>query len=853
MSDSPKPKDSKTPGDAGSKSSSKAAPSHNLWSLLLGFFAWTFGLGAAAALSILMLVGIALAMAYPQLPDVTDLLDYRPKLSMRVFSVEGKQIAEFGEERRNLTPFKDIPQVMKDAVLAIEDSRFYQHGGVDYIGLLRASLANLGHAKSQGASTITMQVARNVYLSSEKTFTRKIYEILLTFKLEHMLTKDQIFEIYLNQIFLGQRAYGFAAASETYFGKPIKNITIAEAAMLAGLPKAPSAYNPVSNPKRAKTRQQYIIERMLENGFITKEQALAAKGEELRLRSISTSPQNHAEYVSEMARQLMFAQYGPEIYTRGLNVFTTLHADEQEAAYASLRRGIMDYELRQVYRGPEKFIDLPTPKAGGSAGGSVGANSELEDLVSDVVLEQGDKGDLLSAVVIEANAKKVRVMRQNNEVIEVMGEGLKPVQSGLADKAAPNIKLRPGAVVRIAKNDKGVWFLTQLPEVEGAFVAMDPRDGAIHALVGGFDFEKSKFNHVTQAWRQPGSSFKPFIYSAALEKGFTPATIINDAPLFFDASVTGSQPWEPRNFDNKFEGPMPLKTALAKSKNMVSIRILQAIGAPYAQSWAAKFGFDPERHPPYLTMALGAGSVTPLQLVVGYSAFANGGYRVNPHLITKVTDQMGKVLSQFTPIDLDESTQAVEPRNAFMMSQLLQEVARSGTAAQATKTLKRTDIYGKTGTTNDSMDAWFAGFQPTLAAVTWIGYDTPKNLGSRETGGGLALPVWIGFMQKALTGVPVTEISPPDGVVKDGADWFFTEFTRSTGITSLGLGDSASGTSGGSGASSSSAPAYPSGGGATSPMGSPSPASPFPSNSSATNSDVTSSEEKKRILDIFKN
>ena len=841
MSDSPPSKDAKSSGNAQAKSSSKAAPSHNLWGLLLGFFSWTIGLGVAGALALFMLVCIALAMAYPQLPDVTDLLDYRPKLSMRVYSAEGKQIAEFGEERRNLTPFKEIPQVMKDAILAIEDSRFYQHGGVDYIGLMRASLANLGHAKSQGASTITMQVARNVYLTSEKTFTRKIYEILLTLKLEHLLTKDQIFEIYLNQIFLGQRAYGFAAACETYFGKPIKNITIAEAAMLAGLPKAPSAYNPVTNPKRAKTRQQYIIERMQENGFITKEQAVAAKAEELHLKNLTTSPQNHAEYVSEMARQLMFAQYGPEIYTRGLNVFTTLHADEQEAAYSSLRRGIMDYELRQIYRGPEKFIDLPLTKPGASS-------SELEDMVSDMVLEQGDKGDLLSAVVIEANPKKVRVMRQNNEVIEVTGEGLKPVQSGLSDKAAPNIKLRAGALVRIAKNEKGVWFLTQLPEVEGAFVAMDPRDGSIHALVGGFDFDKNKFNHVTQAWRQPGSSFKPFIYSAALEKGFTPATIINDAPLFFDASVTGSQPWEPRNFDNKFEGPMPLKTALAKSKNMVSIRILQAIGAPYAQAWAAKFGFDPERHPPYLTMALGAGSVTPLQLVVGYSAFANGGYRVNPHLITKVTDQLGKVLSQFTPIDLDESAQAVEPRNAFMMSQLLQEVARSGTAAQATKTLKRPDIYGKTGTTNDSMDAWFAGFQPNLAAVTWIGYDSPKNLGSRETGGGLALPVWIAFMQKALAGVPVTEIEPPEGVFKDGADWFFNEFSRTTGITSLGLGDS---TSGG-------APlAYPAGS-SSGALGAPAPGSPFggnagSSNSATNNAESTSSEEKKRILDIFKN
>ena len=816
----------------------KSSPSSNLWSLLLSFFAWSIGLSVAGTLAILMLVGVALAMAYPQLPTVSDLSDYRPKLSMRVYSIEGKQLAEFGEERRNLTPFKDIPQVMKDAVLAIEDSRFYQHGGVDYIGLLRASLANLGHAKSQGASTITMQVARNVYLSSEKTFTRKIYEILLTFKLEHQLSKDQIFEIYLNQIFLGQRAYGFAAASETYFGKPLKSVSIAEAAMLAGLPKAPSAYNPFSNPKRAKTRQLYIIERMLENGFITKKEAEEAKAEDLKYKTALSASQTHAEYVAEMARQLMFAQYGPEIYTRGLNVYTTLHADEQEAAYQALRRGIMDFESRQIYRGPERFIDLPP----------LNKTAELEDAVGDALLEQGDKGDLLAAVVIEATPKKVRVMRQNSEFIDITADGLKPVQSGLSDKAPPNIKLRPGAVVRIVKNEKSQWLITQLPEVEGAFIALDPRDGAIHALVGGFDFEKNKFNHVTQAWRQPGSSFKPFIYSAALEKGFTPATIINDAPLFFDANVTGSQAWEPKNYDGKFEGAMPLKTGLAKSKNMISIRILQAIGAPYAQQWATRFGFDAEKHPPYLTMALGAGSVTPLQLSVGYSAFANGGFRVNPHLITKVTDQMGKVLSQYTPIELDETAKAVEPRNAFMMSHLLQEVARSGTASRATQVLKRSDIYGKTGTTNDSMDAWFAGYQPTLAAVTWIGYDTPRKLGDKETGGGLALPVWISFMQKALQNVPITEIPAPEGVIRDGADWFYQEFTRSSGVVSLGLGGSADGNMGGGGAassgssgnSSSSGPSYPSSGSSSGSTG-------------GSGGDSSSSDEKKRIMDIFKN
>ena len=754
---------------------SQSRPANNLWRLLGVFFTWAIGLSTAGLLTILLLVGVALVMAYPQLPDISDLADYRPKLSMRVFSVEGKVIGEFGEERRKLVPFKDIPVIVKQAVLSIEDARFYQHGGVDYIGLVRASLANVGRAKSQGASTITMQVARNVYLSSEKTFTRKIYELLLTYKLEHLLSKDQIFEIYLNQIFLGHRAYGFAAASETYFGKPIQSLSIAEAAMLAGLPKAPSAYNPINNPKRARSRQLYIIERMEENGFITSEQAKAAKTEELKIRSVTTPNTTHAEYVAEMARQLMFAQYGNDIYTRGLNVYTTIKAEDQEVAYQALRRGILDYELRQVYRGPEKFITMPTDAR------------ELEEAIDDALIEAGDKGDLLSAVVLEATPKKVRVVRQNAEVLEISGDGLKPVTSGLSDKAPPNIKLRPGAVVRVSKNAKGDWSLTQLPEVEGAFVALDPADGAIRSLVGGFDFDKNKFNHVTQAWRQPGSSFKPFIYSAAIEKGFTPATQVNDAPLFFDASVTGSQAWEPKNYDGKFEGVMSLKTALAKSKNMVSIRILQAVGPQNAQNWISRFGFDPEKHPAYLTMALGAGSVTPMQVAMGYSVFANGGYLVKPYLITKVSDPLGKVLSAYTPIELDERARAIEPRNAFVISHLLQEVTRAGTAMRAQATLKRSDIYGKTGTTNDSMDAWFAGYHQTLTAVTWIGYDTPRKLGDRETGGGLSLPVWISYMQHALKNTPVSGMPVPAGVVFEGNDWFYQEYTHSTGVTSLGI------------------------------------------------------------------
>ncbi len=733
------------PPDRTSSPPTSSMPRAVRW-LLLGF-TWILGLGVAATLTGALAIGLGLAVAYPNLPDVSDLADYRPKLPLRVYSAEGALLGEFGEERRNLTPIQDIPPVMTNAVLAIEDARFFQHGGVDYKGVLRAALANLGRVKSQGASTITMQVARNVYLSSEKTFTRKIYEILLTFKLEHLLTKNQILEIYMNQIYLGNRAYGFAAAAETYFGKPLKSISIAEAAMLAGLPKAPSAYNPISNPKRARIRQLYIIDRMLENGFITAEEATAAKQEDLKLRSSTDSTRIHAEYVAEMARQLIYAQYGPEAYTRGLNVYTTLNAGEQETAYTALRKGIMDYERRQHYRGPERFVSLPS------------ASEETEDAIDDALANHPDNGNVLAAVVLEVNAKRILAARADGEQIEITGEGLKPAQSGLSEKAPPNIKLRRGAVIRVVQTPKKTWEITQLPEVEGAFVAIDPRSGAIRALVGGFDFDKNKFNHVTQAWRQPGSAFKPFIYSAALEKGFTPATVINDAPLFFSAGVTGGQPWEPKNYDGKYDGPMTMRAGLARSKNVVSIRILQAVGPKNGQDWVTRFGFEADKHPPYLTMALGAGSVTPMQLASAYAVFANGGYRINPYLITRVTDHKGRILSDFQPPAVADNPRAIEPRNAFIMNSMLQEVARSGTAARAQATLKRPDIYGKTGTTNDAVDAWFAGFQPTLAAVTWIGYDTPRNLGSRETGGGLSLPVWISFMEKALKGVPVAE--PP--------------------------------------------------------------------------------------------
>jgi penicillin-binding protein 1A len=743
---------------------------------LLKSAAWAIGLVAAAVLSGLALVAIALAFAYPNLPAIDSLTDYRPKLPLRVYSADDVLLAEYGEERRTYVPIGQIPAVLRNAVLAIEDARFYQHDGVDYLGVIRAGLANVADAKSQGASTITMQVARNFYLSTEKTFTRKIYEILLALKIENRLSKDQILELYMNQIFLGQRAYGFAAAADTYFGKPIGQLSLAEAAMLAGLPKAPSAYNPFANPQRAQQRQQYILDRMLEVGFIDAAAHAAAKTESLRYRKPAELAV-HAEHAAETARQLVFAQYGEEAYTRGLHVVLTLDADDQVVAYRALRKGILDFERRQFFRGPEAYVDLPADPAA------------LDMRAAEALAEHPDNDELKAVVVLEVSPRKVVAMLQSGETITVSGDGLKPVTSGLSDKAAPGKQIRRGAVVRAVQSPKGDWTLTQLPEVEGAFVAIDPRSGQVRAMVGGFDYRKSKFNRVTQGWRQPGSAFKPFIYSAALEQGVTPATVVNDAPLFFPASTTGSQPWEPKNYDGKFDGPMSMRTGLARSKNMVSIRLLQAIGPEVAQQWITRFGFEPQRHPPYLTMALGAGSVTPMQMATGYAVFANGGHHIAPTLIQRISDDKGRVLFEAQRQSLDEASRVIDARNAFVMTSLLQEVTRSGTAARAQGTLRRPDLYGKTGTTNDSMDAWFAGWQPRVVAVAWVGYDTPRKLGDRETGGGLALPIWIDYMAYALKGVPVEPLVPPEGVTDSNGDWAYTEFSGDAGVVSLGLED----------------------------------------------------------------
>lgn len=701
------------------------------------------------------MAAVVLVLTYPNLPSLEILTDYRPKVPLRVFTADGYLIGEFGEERRSVVRIQDVPDVMKQAILAAEDERFYQHKGIDAQGVIRAAFSNLiGGGKKQGASTITQQVAKNFFLSSEKTYARKLYEALLAFKIEHNLSKDQIFELYINQIYLGQRAYGFGAAAQIYFGKSLKELTAGEAAMLAGLPKAPSAFNPVVNPKRASLRQQYVLRRMLELGFIDAKQHDEALKTPLVVKRDSNEFSVHAEYVAEMARQMTAERFPEEVYTRGLRVYTTILKADQEAAYTSLRKNVLDYDRRHGYRGAETYVEMSDIKSDQDEG--------LDELLQDF----HDSEDLHPAVVLGADAKQIRAYRRGGDIVTISGDGLKFAAKMLDDKAPANKRIRRGAIIRVQSDEKNNWQIVQMPEVESAFLSADPQTGAIRALVGGFDFNRNKFNHTTQAWRQPGSSFKPFIYSGALEKGFTPASIVRDEPISFPASVTGSQAWEPKNYDGKYEGPMRLRTALAKSKNLVSVRLLQASGVHFVQDYVGRFGFDPEKHPPYLTMALGAGSVTPWQMVTGFAVFANGGYRIQPYVVRDILDEKGHVLAQAQPVTAgDESLLAIDPRNAYVMDSMLRDVTIYGTAARASATLKRRDLAGKTGTTNDHVDAWFCGYQHTVVGCSWIGFDQPKNMGNGETGGRTALPAWIGYMSKVLKDVPESFLPQPNGLV----------------------------------------------------------------------------------------
>ncbi|MBL8534113.1 MAG: penicillin-binding protein 1A [Betaproteobacteria bacterium] len=720
--------------------------------MLLRWWFFPFFLIMSMAVAAALLLGYATVVAYPSLPSLEVLTDYRPKIPLQVFSHEGELIGEFGEERRALVSIADVPKTMVQAIIAAEDERFYEHGGVDYIGVARAALSNFMHGGArQGASTITMQVARNFFLTKEKTFTRKFNEALLAFKIEHNLSKDQILQLYINQIFLGQRAYGFAAAAQTYFGKPLARLNVSEQAMLAGLPKAPSTFNPVANPSRAKTRQEYVLKRMLALGYIDEETHRTAVDAPVEVRREGQSYATRADYLTEMVRQTVYDQFKEDAYTSGLRVHTTISRQHQDAAYAAVRRGVLDYDRRHGYRGAEGYMEIPS-----------GATDEsIEELFGDESSSDG----IYPALVLQLNREGMVLFAKGIGRVSVAGEGLRFAQRMLGDKAPAERRLRRGALVRVTKDDDGRWQVVQLPLVEAALVAVDSNSGAIRALVGGFDFGRNQFNHVTQAYRQPGSSFKPFVYSAALEKGFTPATIINDAPLSFDATETGSAVWEPKNFDGEFDGPITMRTALTKSKNMVSIRILQAIGPQYAQDYAARFGFERKLIPPYLTMALGAGSVTPLQMAAGYATFANGGFLVSPYYIDRVTDGKGKVIQKSRPARAgDAAPRIIDARNAFLMTSMMQDVVRGGTAARAMK-LGRTDLAGKTGTTNDQRDAWFAGFNPKLVAIAWVGYDNPKSLGSSETGAAAALPIWMSYMETALKGLPDEPAVAPEGVV----------------------------------------------------------------------------------------
>lgn len=732
----------------------------------------------AGAFAILMALFAALFIV-PNLPPIDALTDYRPKIPLRVYTADNVLIGEFGEERRDFVSIAGIPSSMKNAIIAIEDNNFYDHGGVDILGVVRAGLANIVRSRSQGASTITMQVARTFLLTRKKTYTRKLQEVLLAYRIEKNLTKDQILELYMNQIYLGQRAYGFGSASRIYYGKPIKELTIAESAMLAGLPKAPASSNPVVNPKRATERQQYILKRMHDLGFITQEQYDKAKVEKLNVLADGNRFRTHAEYAAEQVRQFMYTQYKDDIYTSGMSVYTTLTKADQDAAYEAVRRGVLDYDKRHGYRGPEASIDLPQDK------------EDRQEAIEDILVKHPDSDDLKAAVVTAVSAKSVTAKTLSGDEIDITGAGLRFAASGLSSKAAEGKKIKRGSVIHVVEDSKKKWAIVQLPEVSAAFVSVNAQDGGIRAMVGGFDFALNQFDHVTQAWRQPGSIIKPFVYSAALEQGFSPSTLVNDAPLAED-SVTeqNGKAWNPGNDDGKYDGPVTMRTGLKRSKNLVSIRILRKITPPFALEHLAHFGLNADKHPANLTLTLGTGSVTPLQMAGAYAVFANGGFKLSPYLIQKVVDVRGNLLMEADhPQAGDETARAIDPRNAFIMNTMLRDVVRSGTGYIAGQRLGRSDLAGKTGTTNDSMDGWFAGYGRDVVGVAWMGYDQPRTLGSREFGSTLALPIWVEYMRTALRGKTEIQSAVPSGLTQVDGDWMYSEYINGDSVKSVDVAE----------------------------------------------------------------
>lgn len=720
------------------------------------------------------LTALAVSIIYPSLPSLEALTNYRPKLSLKIYSAEGVLIGEFGEERRAFVKIENVPNQMKNAVLAIEDRRFYQHGGIDTKGIIRAIRNNVMGISHEGASTITMQVAKNFFSQpgGKRDIVTKIKEALLAIKIEKTISKDDILELYINQIYLGQRSYGFAAASQIYFGKQLKDLSLAESALLAGLPKAPSRYNPYVHEKRAMVRQNEVLRDMLRYGFIKQADFDEAIKTKLKFKSTKTVKNLSADYVAEIVRISMFNRFGEDIYQSGYKVYTTIKKVNQEAANAAVVQGIVDYELRHGFRGPEKMVAIPD-------------QADLKEFALATLDEFEEYNRFVPALVTQVTKKSIAVITKSGESLDISDAGLKLIEKHMLSKVETKQAVKPGAIIRVIKLN-GEWKVVQLPQVEASLIALNPETGAVNALIGGFDFHRNKFNHVTQAWRQPGSSFKPFIYSAAIEKGFTPASMVDDAPFSLSAEEVGSKTgWDPHNFDGKYAGPMRLRTALTKSKNMVSIRVLNAIGPRYAQSYITKFGFSPKHHPAYLAMALGAGSTTAWHLAAGYAVFANSGYQVKPYLITKIVDSEGKVIESVNPAQHISQYRVIDQRNAFLMTSMMQDVINVGTATRA-NILGRSDIAGKTGTTNNQMDVWFAGFNPKEVAVAWMGYDSPRSLGRDETGGKAALPIWIKYMEVALKGMPIYHYKIPQGVVKlkidpeDGS--LLSDFSFSDGI-----------------------------------------------------------------------
>ena len=724
---------------------------------------------AAVALAIAAATVVALPVPAStfDLPSLDRIVHYQPKLPLQVLTADGVEIAQFGTERREYVPLSRIPLQLQQAVLAVEDARFREHSGVDPKGMVRALVAAVTGGRKQGASTITQQLVRTMLLTREFSAERKAKEIWLALKLEDEISKDRILEIYLNEIFLGQRAYGFAAASQIYFGKPLDQLSLAETAMLAGLPQNPYYANPVANFERATQRQRVVLERMHVTGVITEKQLSTARAEKLNIRTPGLRSV-HAAHVAEMARLAVVERFGTEVYSKGLRVTTSLRAADQRAAHAAVQRGVLAFDRRGAWRGPEDMESLPA-----------GDGADLERAAAEALKDHRDDETLRVGIVLAASPKALRVQLASGERISVQGEGLRWAQRALDPKAKAPLRLARGAIVRVVGSSSKVkgkavttWAISQWPEAEAALVAMDPHTGRVRALVGGFDFGKQPFNHVTQGWRQPGSALKPLLYSAALEARVMPATLVDDLPF------TAANGWSPENASHEHLGAITVREALTRSSNLASVRVLQHTGTQSAREWTGRFGLDVARQPSDLTLALGTGSVTPLQMTQAYATLANGGWQVAPVVIEKITDAQGKVLFEAPPpAPFTEDSRTIPARNAFVVSSLLNDVTRTGTAARAQAQLKRPDLYGKTGTTNDAVDAWFAGYQPTLATTVWVGYDKPRGLGGSESGGRIALPIWIDYMGAALKGVPVAQPgSAPEGLVRDGGDWLYAEW-----------------------------------------------------------------------------